>query len=534
MYQALYRKWRPRGFDDVVGQAHITETLKNQVKTGRLSHAYLFVGSRGTGKTTCAKILSRAINCERPEDGNPCNVCPSCAGIENGGILDVLEIDAASNSGVENVRALRDEAVFTPASVKKRVYIIDEVHMLSTAAFNALLKIMEEPPEHLTFILATTEIQKVPATILSRCQRFSFKRIEPEDIAARLSYVAEQESLSLDGGAAALLSRLADGSMRDALSLLDQCSGAGAIDAARVREAIGRLGRDETVRLFASVAARDAAAALQTLDRLYRDGRGMGSVLEELASLARDVLITKLMPRGGSGLISHGFDDGDISELTGKFTDARLFYCLETLEAAARDRTRGGEKLKAELCLLQLCGAALSDGVSALAARVAELEARLDGGAMRAALPAEQTREAPAETSPPPQDADAPPPWDDDDAPPAPEAESPPAPEPGGDLWADILARFQKTADEMTMAILGDANQVAASLDGTTLTVSAKNTFALSSLDKERVSGALKSAAAEALGRPIAVKLELSSDAPKPASEKLDKLKKFSNFNIEE
>ena len=197
MYQALYRKWRPQTFDQVVGQQHITETLKNQVRTGRLSHAYLFIGTRGTGKTTCARILAKAVNCEHPVDGNPCGVCPACRGISDGSVLDVVELDAASNNGVDNVRALREEAVFTPASVRKRVYIIDEVHMLSASAFNALLKILEEPPEHLMFILATTELQKVPATILSRCQRHSFRRIDTPDIAEYLEYIAKQESFKL-------------------------------------------------------------------------------------------------------------------------------------------------------------------------------------------------------------------------------------------------------------------------------------------------------------------------------------------------
>ena len=200
MYQALYRKWRPKTFSDVIGQSHITQTLRKQVAEGRTSHAYLFTGTRGTGKTTCAKILAKAVNCEHPMDGDPCCQCPSCVGIENGSFLDVLELDAASNNGVDQVRALRDEAIYAPANVKKRVYIVDEVHMLSTPAFNALLKILEEPPEHLMFILATTELHKVPATILSRCQRFSFKRITPQDIAARLLYVAGQEQHRPDGG----------------------------------------------------------------------------------------------------------------------------------------------------------------------------------------------------------------------------------------------------------------------------------------------------------------------------------------------
>ena len=246
MYQALYRKWRPKTFDEVTGQSHITDTLKTQVASSRLSHAYLFTGTRGTGKTTCAKILARAVNCERPVDGNPCNQCPACRGILDGSILDVLELDAASNNGVDQVRALRDEAAYAPAAVKKRVYIIDEVHMLTPAAFNALLKIMEEPPEHLMFILATTELHKVPATILSRCQRFSFKRILPEDIVNRLEYVASQEGIDLPADGAALLARLADGGMRDALSLLDQCAvGGGTIDRARVLDTLGLSGQPQ-------------------------------------------------------------------------------------------------------------------------------------------------------------------------------------------------------------------------------------------------------------------------------------------------
>ena len=230
MYQALYRKWRPQTFDEVVGQRHITETLKSQVKNDRLSHAYLFIGTRGTGKTTCARILARAVNCEHPVDGNPCGRCAACRGILEGSVMDVVELDAASNNGVDNVRALREEAVFTPAAVKKRVYIIDEVHMLSTSAFNALLKILEEPPEHLMFILATTELNKVPATILSRCQRHSFKRIDVPELAEYLEYIAEKESMKLSHEAAELIARMAEGGVRDALSLLDQCAAREEID----------------------------------------------------------------------------------------------------------------------------------------------------------------------------------------------------------------------------------------------------------------------------------------------------------------
>ncbi len=251
MYQALYRKWRPKTFSDVIGQSHITQTLRKQVAEGRTSHAYLFTGTRGTGKTTCAKILAKAVNCEHPMDGDPCCQCPSCVGIENGSFLDVLELDAASNNGVDQVRALRDEAIYAPANVKKRVYIVDEVHMLSTPAFNALLKILEEPPEHLMFILATTELHKVPATILSRCQRFSFKRITPQDIAARLLYVAGQEQIDLTADGAELLSRLADGALRDGLSLLDQCAAVGGtVDSRAVLEALGLAGNLQTAQLM--------------------------------------------------------------------------------------------------------------------------------------------------------------------------------------------------------------------------------------------------------------------------------------------
>ena len=222
MYQALYRKWRPKVFSEVVGQEHITDTLRRQVAEGHTAHAYLFTGTRGTGKTTCARILAKAVNCLSPVDGEPCGRCEACRAVDAGTTLDITELDAASNNGVDQVRALREEAVYTPAVLKKRVYIIDEVHMLSTPAFNALLKILEEPPEHLMFILATTELHKVPATILSRCQRFSFKRITPQDIAARLLYVAGQEQIDLTADGAELLSRLADGALRDGLSLLDQ------------------------------------------------------------------------------------------------------------------------------------------------------------------------------------------------------------------------------------------------------------------------------------------------------------------------
>ena len=338
MYQALYRKWRSKTFDQVVGQDHVTRTLKQQVASGRLSHAYLFTGTRGTGKTSCAKLLARAVNCETPREGNPCNACPACLGILNGSILDVLELDAASNNGVDDIRAILDEAVYTPATVKKRVYIVDEVHMLSTQAFNALLQILEEPPEHLMFILATTEIHKVPATIKSRCQQFSFKRIHPADIAAHLLRVSEEEGIALTDGAAALVARLADGGMRDALSLLDQCSGAGeAVDEERVLSSLGLAGNLEAAALLQSAVEGDMSAALERLDRLYAGGKEMTALAGELSALVRDLLVRKTAPRTGSALMTGGFDGETLRRLSARFEVPRLVQMLALLQRTAAE-----------------------------------------------------------------------------------------------------------------------------------------------------------------------------------------------------
>ncbi len=427
MYQALYRKWRPRSFDDVVGQEHITDTLKRQVAVGRLSHAYLFTGTRGTGKTTCAKILARAVNCEDLQGGNPCNRCPACLGIENGSILDVLELDAASNNGVDQVRALRDEAVYTPAAVRRRVYIVDEVHMLSTAAFNALLKILEEPPPHLLFILATTELHKVPATIKSRCQQFAFKRIFPTQIAQRLEYVAEQEHIPLVPEGAALLARLADGGMRDALSLLDQCAGGkDKVDERAILDTLGLAGNVETAALMERLAARDTAEALETLARLYANGKDVGSVLGELSALARDLLLRKTAPQGGAALMGGGYDEATLRRLGEQLTAQRLLQMLTRLQAALAELPRSGSRRTvAELCLIRLSDESLDESAAGLSARIARLEERLAKGGT-VAPPGPQAE--PAEASKPlasagksPEDA---PPWE-EERPPLPD-EPPP------------------------------------------------------------------------------------------------------------
>ena len=431
MYQALYRKWRPKTFADVTGQDHITETLRKQVAEGRTSHAYLFTGTRGTGKTTCAKILAKAVNCERPVDGNPCCACPSCLGIENGSFLDVLELDAASNNGVDQVRALRDEAIYSPARVKKRVYIIDEVHMLSISAFNALLKILEEPPEHLMFILATTELHKVPATILSRCQRFSFRRIQPKDIEARLQYVARQENIPLTESGAELLSRLADGALRDALSLLDQCAAAGGnLDAQAVLDTLGLAGGLRTVKLLETILQRDAQAALLQLNELYQGGKDIGAVLGELSTLVRDLLLRKTAPQGCAALLSGSFDAETLERLCQGQSTQRFLYLSATLQKCAADLYySANRRTDAELCLLRLCDEGLSGDLTALNARMRRLEDRMavlpeairQGAPMDApARPQKAAKPAPKTAPKPVKPTDDAPPWE-EERPPLPE-----------------------------------------------------------------------------------------------------------------
>ena len=425
MYQALYRKYRPKTFDDVVGQEHITETLKKQVETGRLSHAYLFIGTRGTGKTTCAKILAKAVNCEHPVNGNPCNQCAACRGIDDGSVLDVVELDAASNNGVDNVRALRDEAVFSPASVRKRVYIVDEVHMLSNSAFNALLKILEEPPEHLMFILATTELHKVPATILSRCQRHSFKRIPVDTITARLNYVAQQEHLDLQPDAAALLARMADGGMRDALTLLDQCCGNECISTDAVISAIGLAGNLRTAQLLRSVAAGDTAGALEQFRELWQDGKDPSALLDELSMLQRDLLMQAVAPRGGRELLSGAYDPVTLEELSGAFSSAQLLANLQSIQQTlGAMASQPNPRIAAELCLIRLCRPELCDDVPTLCARMDKLEQTVYSGAIpapRASAPAPKAKPEPKPVF------DDVPPWE----PPAPPVSAPKAkPEP--------------------------------------------------------------------------------------------------------
>ena len=574
MYQALYRKWRPKTFADVVGQEHITETLQRQVAEGRLSHAYLFTGTRGTGKTTCAKILARAVNCEQPENGNPCNRCPSCLGIESGRFLDVVELDAASNNGVDSVRALRDEAIYSPAQVKKRVYIVDEVHMLSTPAFNALLKILEEPPEHLMFILATTELHKVPATILSRCQRFSFRRIRPQDIVGRLNYIAQQEHIDLREDGAALLARLSDGALRDALSLLDQCAAAGgAIDAPAVLDALGLAGNVQTAQLMSLILSRDTRGALELLGKLYDGGKDVGAVLGELSTLSRELLIRATAGEGGESLLSGAYDSATLENLSRQGTSARFIQlCTLLQETAAQLQFSVNRRTDAELCILKLCDETLSGDLAALNARIARLEEQIAAGgqfAARNAASAPAPAQAPAKAAlkqeapkATPKTAEEALPWDepplpdDYDAPPpygepveraeksvpaeksAPQQAEPAAPLSEGsaaddDTFYQLMESYKNRLTPDKRAFIGTAEGEVK--DGL-LTVYCTTEVQKAMLDQQVVIDVLSDVTSRAVGQEIRVRFLVG---PRPGAKKRDRMQdllrmgsKFDNFTV--
>ena len=570
MYQALYRKWRPKTFADVVGQEHITATLQRQVAEGRLSHAYLFTGTRGTGKTTCAKILAKAVNCEHPVDGNPCNCCPSCLGIESGSFLDVMELDAASNNGVDSVRALRDEAIYSPAQVKRRVYIVDEVHMLSTPAFNALLKILEEPPEHLMFILATTELHKVPATILSRCQRFSFRRILPRDIEARLDHVAKAENIDLKPDGAELLARLSDGALRDAFSLLDQCAASGGtVDASSVLETLGLAGNVQTAQMMEFVLRRDAKAALLLLNRLYAGGKDVGAVLGELYTLARDLLISTAAPEGGASLLSGGYDANTMKNLLALGSGARFIQLSTVLQTATAELQYSvNRRTDAELCLLKLCDETLSGDLAALSARIARLEEQIAAGAAFAASPAAQSApKAPAAKAPellrddipweePPVEEEGPLPYGEPVDPPkreettqpvkAPAPEVPaapevsavpeasvPAPSDDGDVYAQLMESYKNKLPVFSRAFVGNTKGRVA---GDVLTVYAPDDATKRMVDNANVLSVLEEVTSRAVGREVKARVIVGVPTGERPHDPMDDLvrlgSKFENFKI--
>ncbi len=378
MYQALYRKYRPVSFSDVCGQEHITSVLKTQLQKGRVSHAYMFCGSRGTGKTTCAKILAKAVNCENPSEGEPCNACPSCLAINEERVLDVVEMDAASNNGVDHIRRLCDEVQFLPSEVKKRVYIIDEVHMLSTSAFNALLKTIEEPPEHVLFILATTEMNDIPATIMSRCQRFDFKRITPEIITRRLMDVARTEGIPLHHEAASVIARLSDGAMRDALSLLEACQGQeGEITGERIHDILGLGSRESLLSLCRAIADQDVARCLSLADQFYEKMSDFKEIVGELIALYRDLLIMKSVQNYADYVEGYDSELPILFEISKCMSIETILYQAKELESfyITYDRISTGKKASAEILLIRLCNEKLSSSPEAVLSRLSKLEA---------------------------------------------------------------------------------------------------------------------------------------------------------------
>ena len=575
MYKALYRKWRPKTFDEVIGQPHITETLKRQLENERLSHAYLFIGTRGTGKTSSAKILAKAINCEALIDGNPCNACPACIGIDDGSMLDVAELDAASNNGVDHVRALREEAVFTPTALKKRVYIIDEVHMLSIAAFNALLKILEEPPPHLLFILATTEAHKVPATILSRCQRYAFHRVPSSEIAKRLLDIAKWEEITLTDAAAALLANLAEGSMRDALALLDQCSGQKTVDEATVRQFVGLSGQEDILALLRSIAANDTASALEIIHRLYFSGKGMSALLGELSTLMRDILLTKVAAKSAENLRSGSFEQSILHDFAHLSAESLMYGQNVVTETMSDLGRHANQKLAVELCLVRLTNPQLSDDIGALTARVASLE---DAGVSMKTVSAPPKRETPAmeteapvftEQAPPDAPMDDSPPWEEEnmpehfspppeltpppiyeetpppmvapsqeEAPPVVAAPSPPeekAPDaaPSDDLWQQVLAGIKAQIDIGVFMLISDKNEVKSTVEGQFLHIYAENEFTKMMMEDKAVLSAIEAQASKISGKPMRIQTHSGVPAASGSESKLDALaNKAKNLGI--
>ena len=503
MYEALYRKYRPQTFDDVSGQMAVTQTLKTQLQTGHLSHAYLFTGSRGTGKTSCAKILAKAVNCENPQGGNPCNCCSACRAIDSGSCMDVLEIDAASNNGVDNVRDLRDDAIYTPSQVKMRVYIIDEVHMLSISAFNALLKIIEEPPEHLLFILATTELHKVPATILSRCQRFSFRRISQEDIAARLQYVAYQENIDLDESAARVLARLADGGMRDGLSLLDQCASAtvGELNAHRVYECLGIAGEQTCAAMLGYIADHNTSKAMELFNRLYADGKDLSAMLDEMTCLVRDLMILKTAGNAGITMLSGVSSEGEAGQLAKRFSSGELVRMMTELQQTLVGFSRSSSRrVDAELCILSLCQPELTLDAQSLNARLTRLEEQIKSGSFVAPAAAPVIESAAVQ-----DEEEYPPMPDDEDAPPVMEVE-PVAVAPVG-FWTDLACSIRRELKPPVSGFFAPTPNapVQGILQGNKLILRCANSFTQEMVNKTAIVELVSRKASAQLGHPVTV-----------------------------
>ncbi|MBE6556130.1 MAG: DNA polymerase III subunit gamma/tau [Ruminococcaceae bacterium] len=413
MHRALYRKWRPQTFEDVCGQEHITSILKYETAHHTFSHAYLFCGSRGTGKTTCAKILAKAVNCESPVDGSPCNVCASCRAIDAGTATDVLEMDAASNNGVENIREIRDEVVYTPSALRYRVYIVDEVHMLSGSAFNALLKTLEEPPSHVVFVLATTELHKLPATIVSRCQRFDFRRISTQTLMDRLRYIADEESIEVEDEALRILAKHAQGGMRDAISLLELCAGhRQRITPALVQDTIGSAGTESVCRTVLAIANEDYDALFSIVSEVCASSKDIAVFWQELISYYRDMLVYRTTAEAARYLDLTDSETERLSRSASLFAKETLLHHCRVLDETLNTMQRTGvnKRILAEMALIKLCDSSVDTAIDAMLSRIAKLEAALAAGRVTvtsereekiAVVPERKDGTEPAPASPP-------------------------------------------------------------------------------------------------------------------------------------
>lgn len=514
MYRALYRKWRPAVFSDVSGQPHVTETLMHEVETGKLSHAYLFTGSRGTGKTTCAKILAKAVNCLHPVNGNPCCECEICRGIDNGSVLDVIEIDAASNNGVDNIRDLREEANFTPVRAKFRVYIIDEVHMLSIGAFNALLKILEEPPSYVLFILATTEVHKIPSTILSRCQRFDFHHIPPESIAERLQYVASEEKIDLTDEAAVMIARYADGALRDALSLLDRCSAKGeTITPDVVSACAGIAGKAYLFRMADCIAANNAADALRLIGDLHAASCNMERLCVELTEHFRNLMVTKVVRDPQNLIICSKEDLESYRKQCGAFTLETILHVLNVLGDTTANLKRGlDRKIETEMAVLRLCTPSLSTDPDAILRRVAELERKVSSCAVSVQKTVEPARPEPEEKSEPQAPVEAP-------APQEPVEEKPQTSSSLFRLWPEAQLILKETCKPISGLLVGSS----AYTFGNTLRIQSNNAALAQFLAMPFYQSAIQNAVEKVSGNKMHIEL-LNDRAEEKKSDPLENL----------
>lgn len=520
MSLALYNKWRPMRFDDVIGQEHITRTLKNQAAQNRLSHAYLFCGPRGTGKTTCARILAKAANCLSPVNGDPCNACAACLGINDNSATDVFELDAATYTGVDSIRDLRDEAVYAPSELRKKVYIMDEVHMLSQSAFNALLKILEEPPEHVMFILASTELHKIPATILSRCQRFEFRRIERRDIAKRLMKVAAEEKIPLADSGALTIAHMSDGAMRNALSLLEQASalsGGAALDSDGVAKALGLVTAEVLLNCASLIAAGDVKAVLALFTAQYESGVEPAGFADGLMALYRDLLIRKTSDT--DVLLGSGYTAGDLSRLLPQYAPERLLFSVKTLRDALLQLNRSpNRRIDVEMALLALCRPSLGGDYTALAARVAALEARMAAGSVPAAATAAPAKESGAAENPPaaakPAASDSPSAAAAAPPPAAPPDAAPDSPQPVS-FRDELISALRDTLDRMTYSYIKTCDILAG---GEKLILRAPDDMTYEIVSKRKTLDAVTETLA-VLGRPHRVSAELGRAAEAPSGD---------------